>query len=288
MKKALLLTTILLLLPLAYSKVDYLGIETSINENVDIKVIVSKANYFEFKVYGLILNYSSNADCKLEGNLFKCYSPNSSAINVQITLNNILSKAPNKNILSEQFEISDDIERVTSLVTLPVGMILSNETDSVFPKDFKTLSNGRNIIVFWEIGNVTKNQILSFKLTYSPVYPEESFFVKFARSFYAALIIAAFFISLLIYELIKTKKIAKVRVPKEKIILEVLDKDEKKIYEIVEKEGKIKQNKIVELTGFSKARVSRVIKKLSEKKLINVEKAGKTNIISIKKKRGVI
>ncbi|MCS7123067.1 MAG: winged helix-turn-helix transcriptional regulator, partial [Candidatus Aenigmarchaeota archaeon] len=65
---------------------------------------------------------------------------------------------------------------------------------------------------------------------------------------------------------------------------EVLDPDEKKIYEIVQKEGKIKQNRLVELTGFSKVKVSRVVKSLKDKKLINVEKLGKTNLISLRKK----
>jgi len=67
-------------------------------------------------------------------------------------------------------------------------------------------------------------------------------------------------------------------------VMEVLDEYEKKVYEIVKEAGKIRQNEIVEKTGFSKARVSRVLKSLAEKKLVKVEKRGRTNIVEALKK----
>ncbi|MCS7093676.1 MAG: hypothetical protein RMJ18_00610 [Candidatus Aenigmarchaeota archaeon] len=289
MKWVLVLSIILLFLPIGFSRIDYLGIDTIIKDSsVEINFVVTNTNYFEFKIYGLVLNYTSNSDCKLEGNFFKCnLTDKEDKINLKVYLNNIIAKGPNKNILTKQFELKDDVEVVSVLVTLPVGMVLVEEKDAVFPSNFKTLTNGRNIIVYWELNNVSKFQPLSFKVTYAPSIPEESALVRFLKSFYMVLFISIVFLILLIYELFRTRRVIVkkiIKVPTEKIVLEVLDPDEKKIYEIVQKEGKIKQNRLVELTGFSKVKVSRVVKSLKDKKLINVEKLGKTNLISLRKK----
>ncbi|MEM5815366.1 MAG: winged helix-turn-helix transcriptional regulator [Candidatus Aenigmatarchaeota archaeon] len=287
MRKIAIIVFFAIFLDFGFSQIEYLGIETNIKENnviVDLNVIGNKS--FEFKIYGLILNYSSTSGCKVDGNFFSCDFRNETKMNIRINLNNVLTKGPGKNILLVQFELMNKVEYVTSLIILPLGMILVNESGSIFPQNYKMLTNGRNIIVYWEFMNVSTYQPLFFKVTYMPAVSEGSEILKFLKSFYVSIIIGLFFIILLFYELFKSKRVVikKVKVVPEKIVLEVLDSDEKKIYEIVQKEGKIKQNKLVELTGFSKARVSRVVKKLREKKLINLERIGKTNLISLKKK----
>ncbi len=287
MNKLVSIFAIFVFLPIVFAQIEYLGIESTIKEDyVESEIVALAPEYLEFRVYGLVLNYSSNIDCRFEGNVFKCYNEAKDPINLRIRFGNIVSKGLNKNIFIQQFELKQSVESVSAIVTLPIGMILSSE-ESIFPSNYRTLSNGRNIIVYWELRNISNLQPLSFKVEYMPAVVEDNFILKFLKSFYVAIIIALFFVILLIYELIKTKRIVVkkvVKVPIEKVVLEVLDPDEKKIYEILQKEGKIKQNKLVELTGFSKAKVSRVVKKLKDKKLINLERMGKTNLISLKKK----
>ena len=287
MNKLVSIFAIFVFLPIVFAQIEYLGIESTIKEDyVESEIVALAPEYLEFRVYGLVLNYSSNIDCRFEGNVFKCYNEAKDPINLRIRFGNIVSKGLNKNIFIQQFELKQSVESVSAIVTLPIGMILSSE-ESIFPSNYRTLSNGRNIIVYWELRNISNLQPLSFKVEYMPAVIEDNFILKFLKSFYVAIIIALFFVILLIYELIKTKRIVVkkvVKVPIEKVVLEVLDPDEKKIYEIIQKEGKIKQNKLVELTGFSKAKVSRVVKKLKEKKLVNLERMGKTNLISLKKK----
>jgi len=267
----------------ASGKVDYFGMDVQILDDAfaAIKFTIHRATEFSFRFYGNIRNISSNVDCRVEGELISCKSENATAINIQV-LSDVVARAGNNYNFNVQLELKEDISRVTSLVTLPVGMIIKDEGD-IFPSGFRTLSNGRNILVYWELENVSKAQPLSFRVKYQSIQPSQEIFNRFYRMI-AVLLIVLFFVSL--YALKKKKVIVKkiVRVKPEKIVMEVLDEYERKVYEIVKEAGKIKQNEIVAKTGFSKARVSRVLKSLAEKKLVKVEKRGRTNIVEILKR----
>ncbi|MGC8993635.1 MAG: helix-turn-helix transcriptional regulator, partial [Candidatus Aenigmatarchaeota archaeon] len=150
----------------------------------------------------------------------------------------------------------------------------------VYPSNFKTLSNGRNILVYWEIENVSSLQPLSFRVKYQSVTSPETF----SKFYLIVLVLIAITLIVSVYALKKRKVVIKkiVRVKPEKVVVQFLDEYERKVYEVVKEKGKIKQNEIVQITGFSKARVSRVVNKLAERGLIKVEKRGKTNLISLK------
>jgi len=279
----LLLLVVLLSLQAVIAKVEYFGIDAQIidDTNANIKFTIYKARDFSFRFYGNIRNISSNANCVVEGELIYCRSENEIAINIQI-VSDIVARAGNTYSFNIQIELKEDVNRVTSLVTLPIGMIIKDERE-IFPSNFRTLSNGRNILVYWELENVSSNQPLSFRVRYQSVQPSSEVFGKFYLLIFI-LVIALFFVSF--YAIKKRKVIVKkiVRVRPEKILVEALDEYERKVYEIVKEAGKIKQNEIVSKTGFSKARVSRVLKSLAEKKLVKVEKRGRTNIVEILKK----
>jgi len=281
--KFLSLITFLLFLNIAFARIDYLGVDTQILDDrfANIKFTIHKVSEFSFRFYGNIRNISSNVNCEVEGELISCKSENATAINIQI-VSDVVAKAGNTYNFNIQLELKDDFSRVTSLVTLPIGMIINDEND-IFPSGYRTLSNGRNILVYWELENVSSTQPLSFRVKYQSIQPSPEIFNRFYLLI-LILLIVLFFVGL--YALKKRKVIVKkiVRVKPEKIVMEVLDEYEKKVYEIVKEAGKIKQNEIVEKTGFSKARVSRVLKSLAEKKLVKVEKRGRTNIVEALKK----
>ena len=275
--------SILISLQSVFAKIDYFGIDTQIlnDNNANIKFTIHKTKEFSFRFYGNIKNISSNVNCIVDGELISCKSENATAINIQI-LSDVVAKAGNTYNFNIQLELKDDVSRVTSLVTLPIGMIIKDEND-IFPSGYRTLSNGRNILVYWELENVSSTQPLGFRVKYQSIRPSPEIFNKFYLLI-LLLLIALLFVAL--YAFKKRKVIVKkiVRVRPEKIVMEVLDEYEKKVYEIVKEAGKIRQNEIVAKTGFSKARVSRVLKSLAEKKLVKVEKRGRTNIVEALKK----
>jgi len=283
LKTLTILVVFFIFLNSVFARIDYFGIDVQILDDTFaiIKFTIHKATEFEFRFYGNIRNISSNVNCKVEGELISCKSENATAINIQI-LSDIVARAGNNYNFNIQLELKDDVSRVTSLVTLPVGMIIKDESD-IFPSGFRTLSNGRNILVYWELENISKTQPLSFRVKYQSIRPSPEIFNRFYLLI-SLLSIVLFFVAL--YAFKKRKVIVKkiVRVKPEKIVMEVLDDYERKVYEVVKEAGKIKQNDIVAKTGFSKARVSRVLKSLVEKKLVKVEKRGRTNIVEILKR----
>jgi uncharacterized membrane protein len=72
----------------------------------------------------------------------------------------------------------------------------------------------------------------------------------------------------------------------QKFILSVLDDYERKIMDlIIASEGVTDQKKIVKDTNLSKAKVSRVVKSLVERGLIEVERIGRRNKLKLIKKK---
>ena len=67
-------------------------------------------------------------------------------------------------------------------------------------------------------------------------------------------------------------------------LIQFLNKDEKKIVEkIIEENGKIYQSELSRIEGIGKLKSHRIIRRLEDRSVIEVEKHGKTNIIKLKK-----
>lgn len=87
----------------------------------------------------------------------------------------------------------------------------------------------------------------------------------------------------------KIKKIKEQLEPKNitkenyKKILDALEADEKSVFEkIIENKGTIFQSDLVEKTGFTKVKITRILDKLEGKHLIERKRRGMTNIIILK------
>ncbi|MBT4191867.1 MAG: hypothetical protein HOE11_01020 [Candidatus Diapherotrites archaeon] len=67
-------------------------------------------------------------------------------------------------------------------------------------------------------------------------------------------------------------------------LIQFLNKDEKKIVEkIIEENGKIYQSELSRIEGIGKLKSHRIIRKLEDRRVIEIERHGKTNIIKLKK-----
>jgi len=66
-------------------------------------------------------------------------------------------------------------------------------------------------------------------------------------------------------------------------IIKSLGEDEIKVYTIIKNEGIIYQHEIVKMTGFSKAKVSRILDKLEATGLIERKRRGTSNIVVLRK-----
>jgi len=280
-KKVLSFLVMLLLVCRAVRAASYFGVENIIEGNkvvVQVTVLPDEET-FEFKVFGNVRNLTSNADCKVVEGQISCKRLNTTSINIRFQSDSFLEFQGNVYKFYQQF-LLPSTHRVTSLITLPVGHVVANTSDAVYPKKYSMLSNGRNILVFWEIENVSSLQPVAFQVYYQPLEIPEK---KDYSLFYGLVIIAVSLFAFTLLYIRKTRE-AKKEIKPEKVVLKVLDKYERKVFEIVKKAGSIKQGKIVELAQLSKAKVSRVVKSLEEKGLLKSERRGRTKIIRLRKK----
>ena len=65
--------------------------------------------------------------------------------------------------------------------------------------------------------------------------------------------------------------------------VKLLSEDELKVYTLVKEEGLIYQHEIVRATGFSKAKVSRILDKLEAMGLVERKRRGMSNIVLLRK-----
>lgn len=165
-------------------------------------------------------------------------------------------------------------------VRLPEGMLLREDVAGgpTLPPATSTTTDGRRITVVWRLTNVQATQPLSFQIAYEAGIDPFQFFGGPALRWIAlAGVLVAGGIGFLYFR--RHKKT-------QEVIFSVLDDYEKRVISSIEKEGgTINQKKVVLDTNLSKAKVSRVIQKLSERGLLDVERRGRTNIVKFVKKK---
>lgn len=177
-----------------------------------------------------------------------------------------------KFLFSADFSINQKIDQFTLSLTLPEGMALSDsESRLSFPENNTKVSDGRHIIVIWNLYNID-GQSLVFQALYEPVLDTPSLIIYFVIGI-AVVSIGIFFI------------IRKIKKPQE-VILSVLDDYERNVVTIISQAGgEINQRKIVQQANLSKAKISRVVKALEERGIVTIERLGRTNKIKLVKKK---
>jgi hypothetical protein len=184
-----------------------------------------------------------------------------------------------KFFLDTDFSLNRNIEQLAVSVRLPEGKALASEATPnriSFPETANILSDGRRIIVNWRFTQLQAVQPLKFQVLYENIILPPLFDLRIRYALLAGGAIGL--ISTFLY-------LRYFRKP-EKVILSVLDEYERKIFDlIVAAGGTVNQRKIVQETNLSKAKVSRVVKSLVGRGVIEVERIGRTNKLKILKKK---
>ncbi len=83
--------------------------------------------------------------------------------------------------------------------------------------------------------------------------------------------------------MLKTKTRTQINVGSQPVdsVYRVLLPDEQEIVRVLREKGSISQKDLSMETGFNKVKVHRLVYRLSEKNVVNIESAGKSNIISL-------
>ncbi len=156
-----------------------------------------------------------------------------------------------------------DVDRLDVSVWLPEGAWL----EAAYPKSYNTTTDGRIITISWSTALIKNNSLPIFV-----IFREKTFDWSLI---WAGIAVAGGLVGFYAWQ--RRKKL-------EKPVAYLLE-DEKKIVELLKASPNkmMKQKELWRATGWSKAKLSRTIRRLQERGLIDVRPYGNTNLVSLKK-----
>lgn len=185
-----------------------------------------------------------------------------------------IKQLEDKFFFSNDFSINEDIDRAFATVRLPNRMAVVKGGKISFPESVDILSEGN--VVIWSLNGITSSQGLKIEVLYERLPPPFLEQLSISKIMIFALIVGGVIAFLLLRYMKKS----------EQLVLSVLDEFERKVIEIIStNQGEVNQRKVVQETNLSKAKVSRVVKSLAQRGLIEVQRLGRTNKLKLVKKK---
>ncbi|MBU1135730.1 MAG: hypothetical protein KKG13_04430 [Nanoarchaeota archaeon] len=219
----------------------------------------------------------------------------------------------NKYIFTASYDTPSSVNDIGIILKLPQRAALID----FFPSNPSTSYPNNTMTLLWDKEDLTDDKI-QFSATYTMPFFDEEFYVLFVITI--TLVVIIVMISMILYIKKSPKrrndeqkiefrtepmKIEEQRIetisfeqPKTeevktetkqhdedrmRVVTSVLREDERKIVDILEKhEGKVIQKTLVRETDFSKAKVSRLVKNLKERGIVDAEPIGRTTKVTLK------
>ncbi|NPA38725.1 MAG: hypothetical protein GXN99_02940 [Candidatus Nanohaloarchaeota archaeon] len=225
------------------------------------------------------------ANCQIKnqkiGTEISCYKPADENITVTFLFNtSLLLQKQGLYHFNYELPVIYPTNEIKVKLILPEGSVVASSDvfATVTPDNYKIESDekGRRFVIIWTIEKPELGKTYLFSAYFeSQQQPQQHNINKNIMAMIAIGILSV--IAVLIFLLIRVR-----RKQKEKII-EVLVEDEKKVIDAIKELGQgCKQKDVVKLTGFSKAKVSRIIEELKNRNVIEVERVGKHNKLYLK------
>ncbi len=278
-------------------ELEYYGIEDSINEDLSVHNLItlkfnSPISHLDYQLQFKIHNLTAKGrgfgpvDCKVidreETSDIFCdiagMTRENNLLELSFDIRNAVEKKGDRYKFSANYGVSLPIERAVTTIKLPANSILAEEVinQSYFPRDGKTLTDGRYIMVYWERENLTPGDDLQFLVEYAAPGTREPLYNYIIV--FLTLIVIIIMIGMAVYLRRGAKRKSM------DVVTSVLNDDERNIVNILnEHEGKCFQKVLVRESGFSKAKVSRLVKNLKGRGVIDVEPvSGRENRILLR------
>ncbi len=244
---------------------------------------------FNFKLKNLtISNDFGDAKCNilLRGKVddLSCEFSGMSADRRTLTLNfytaGDTTPTDEKRRYSSNFFIRLPINKTSFLVRLPDRGALSEQptNNSYYPQNGLVKTDGRYIMVYWQQEGIKSGDTLTYSVSYTVTGGE---FSVFYNTIILLVIILAIVGGGIIWFIFKHRTLTK---KSSEVLISVLDKDEKTVYDIlIAHGGSIGQKVVVRESNFSKAKVSRVVRRLKSRNIVDIIPiSGRENKIALK------
>ncbi len=290
------LLSVLLINSTVLAQIQYYEINTELSESgvSTVRMVITFAEpetEFSFNIIGRVENFTaesiagpvdcevdvtgiSSIDCKL--NLTK----EKREVKICFLTPDFVRILEDKIFFSGDFTLNKNINSISASLKLPINAFLvgENVTASMlsFPDSVSVfIAEDGRVLVNWRLVNIEKDQSLRFEALYQHIQEPFWFGLRIRHFIFLGVAFAVVF-GFIVFRYFRKS---------EKLVLSVLDEYERQIVNILLTEDRIKQKKIVDMTRLSKAKVSRVIKSLAERGLVEVERRGRTNLLKLKKKK---
>lgn len=235
----------------------------SIENPLDIKIKTSATCSIVKKVLETYVNCEMDASERTD-------------IEVTYSSNENIKKRDSYFLFTDSFKLTDNTKTLSVLVKLPEATGLREPVENSYnPPDALIGSDGRRLVINWLKNDLKSGERFDVSIAFEKtggIIPSE-----LPPQYALVIIVISFSAFGLFYQFYLSKKGVK-------LILPVLKKDEKIIFNSIMKHGSgVNQKIIVRDSGYSKAKVSKVLKSLKERGLVKLERIGRSNKVYIEK-----
>lgn len=208
-------------------------------------------------------------------------------VNYVYNITGVVEKKGDLYILTTSYPLFANVKNFELYVKLPPGYGLAENVISMSPEGEAT-SDGRRVILHWELHEPIPKEFRNFRVIvlYEPlikaVKPPKS--LPWKLGFIA--VVGVLLTALLAIGYKKREEILEIISKKKRLEekIEILKEDEQKIMRLIIENNGIDQRDIVRITGFSKAKVSKILSELEKRGAIVKKQYGRRNKIYLAEK----
>ncbi|MBN1896706.1 MAG: hypothetical protein JW789_03190 [Candidatus Aenigmarchaeota archaeon] len=274
------------------------GIDIQVERNLHARTVLSlepnsPISHLEYNLGFTIYNLTSESEsgtvnCDYENDVrssiiscdFFGMAANKTNIKLGFTTKDAVKPQDDKYVFRETFPMIMDTEELFVLLKLPEKSAFSEEVinQSFSPPDGRIFTDGRHMFIVWERTGLESGDSISFSVSFESVSQGGMLWS------FTVIAITAVVVGIMVAIGLYMSRGSRKRLPAEVKVLPLLNNEEKKVVDILVKhEGTARQREIVRESDFSKAKVSRLIKNLKERGVIDTEAiSGRENKVILK------
>lgn len=266
----------------AVEAVDYIRIEfNQVNDKLLVKQLINFDNESEIQldIPSDARAVSVNTNYTLDNDLLKARDKN---IEISYITNENLEKVKGNYYFVDKLEFGFDVKELEVKFVLDEGFVVNNE--DIFPKPVSIETDGRIISIFWKFEDFKKGESIPMFVVLTDINQDFNLYLILAVVFVILIIIYFNIFRRGRMKLVGTEQKKRQRRERKPEIEEHLLESEKAVLDELKKADRheLWQKQLQLATGFSKAKLSRVVRNLEARNLIKKIPFGNTNKIRLK------
>ncbi len=228
------------------------------------------AEVVDFSVDGTPSLSACKEERKVDGTLINCSVENGSFITLKFTSSDAVMMSGDELLFLMRLIFYQNYDVCKIKLTLPENYIIASNEHAeplIIPSPYQLYTAGNNQIVLWNV-KCGENALVELFVAGKRAS-------KFSVPLYVAIPIAAIALIVISFFFLRKRK-------HPDIFDKFLVRDEKMIIDLLKNKKEMKQKEIVRATGFSKAKVSRLLRNLEMRGVVVREKVGNACIVKLK------